>query len=208
MAEVTLQQACSPADKVLSPPQEYFSDASGTPCQPNATLRQPNEPIHRNILSSLQELDHRVSELLQAGTLRPVAPPETNPLRSRAFIQEISKDDAALAERDLLQEQLVLKSCLVAALYGADSMLLTPWTSHQLESASSNLLQRLSAVAASLQSFPEADPKQAGLPNLDFMLLMMPAILSHLQPCFMKDTDWQGQLELPNQQGVHQKSDK
>ena len=139
------QQSCRLAHELLRPPQACFSDTSGAPHQPDIAQLRMADSFYATALSSTQELELLVVDLRQADGLPLCEPQNTkgNYLTTGILIEELSPDAAAKAQERQLQEQLLFNSCLVVALYAADPVLLTPWTTHQLSMASRGLLQAL-----------------------------------------------------------------
>ena len=174
MSALDLQQVITVADTLLQVKEDIFADAAGAPVtvadgQAADTFRSlavsafasVTEHANRFIPTQLKSLDERPSFLMH----------------------ELSPTEATEQESAVQQEKLVVKSCLAAALYAEDSSLLTPWSSHQLHLASSNLLTALSRTI-SRHDTPEdrVDGSHSSQQNL--LVPFLPALLHELSPSF------------------------
>ena len=201
----SLQQSCRIAHELLRPPQACFSDASGAPHQPDIAQLRTAQSFHATALSSIEELDLLVVDLRQADGLPLCEPPKTNGdyPSTGVLIEELSPDTAAKAQERQLQEQLLSNSCLVVALYAADPVLLTPWTSHQLGIASRDLLQALapSGLSAVAKNVLQGAAGQQQPTNEQFLVSVLPQLLSQFKLCFNQDVYQYENAELPKQPG-------
>ena len=158
------------------------------------------QSFHATALSSIQELDLLVVDLRQAGGLPLCEPQKTNGNypSTGVLIEELSPDTAAKT-----QEQLLSNSCLVVTLYAADPVLLTPWTSHQLGIASRDLLQALapSGLSAVAKNVLQGAAGQQQLTNEQFLVSVLPQLLSQFKLCFNQDVYQYEKAELPKQPG-------
>ena len=209
---VVVSQSCRLAHELLRPPQALFSDASGAPHQPDVAQLRMAESFYAKALSSMQELYLLCIDLRQPGGLPLCEPQNTkgNCPPTGVLIEELSPDTAAKAQERQLQEQLLSNSCLVVALYAADSVLLTPWTTHQLGIASRDLLQALapsgmSAVTPSGMSAVAKHMLQGASGQQQtveqFLASVLPQLLSQFKLCFNKDMYQYEKAELPKQPG-------
>ena len=209
------QQSCRLAHELLRPPQACFSDTSGAPHQPDIAQLRMADSFYATALSSTQELELLVVDLRQADGLPLCEPQNTkgNYLTTGILIEELSPDAAAKAQERQLQEQLLFNSCLVVALYAADPVLLTPWTTHQLSMASRGLLQALvpAGLSAVAKNVLQGAARQQRSTNEQFLVSVLPQLLSHFKLCFNQDVYQYEKAELPRQPGriqTHLPSDK
>ena len=200
-----LQQSCRLAHELLRPPQACFSDASGAPHQPDIAQLRMAESFHATALSSIQELDLLFIDLRQAGGLPLCEPQNTkgNYPTTGILIEELSPDTAAKAQERQLQEQLLSNSCMVVAMYSADPVLLTPWTTHQLDIASRDLLQALapSGLSAVAKNVLQGSVGQQQPTDEQFLVSVLPQLLSQFKLCFKQDVYQHEKAEVPKQPG-------
>lgn len=200
-----LQQSCRLTHELLRPPQACFSDASGAPHQPDIAQLRMAESFHATALSWIQELEVLVIDLRQAGGLPLCEPQKTKGIypSSGILIEELSPDTAAKAQERQLQEQLISNSCLVVALYAADSVLLTPWTTHQLGIASRDLLQALapSGLLAVAENMLQGVAGQQQPTHEQFLVSALPHLLSHFKLCFNHDVYQYEKAQVPKESG-------
>ena len=196
------QQAERVVEVLLHPSQELFSDAAGVPTKTDVTQ---TDALHRHeftALASLRQLeDHFRNLIKQGGSLLPVTESEGHPQHKSHLIEELSAEHAGASEAKLLHTQLVLNSCLAAALYAVDTSLLTPWTSHQLDLAGRKLLHTICAActpATSKASYTNATADS----EHNNLLPMLPLLLPQLQAVLMQDYKRHDNLQSPKQQGM------
>ena len=171
------------------------------------------ESFHATALSSIQELDQLVVDLRQAGGLPFCENTKSDYPPTGILIEELSPDTAAKAQERQLQEQLLSNSCLVVALYAADPVLLTPWTTHQLGIASRDLRKALasSGLSAVAKNMLQGSTGQQQSTEEHFLVSVLPQLLSHFKLCFNQDVYQYEKAELPKQPGrnqTHLPSDK
>ncbi|KAA6425014.1 MAG: hypothetical protein FRX49_05188 [Trebouxia sp. A1-2] len=163
------------------------------------------ESFHATALSWIQELEVLVIDLRQAGGLPLCEPQKTKGIypSSGILIEELSPDTAAKAQERQLQEQLISNSCLVVALYAADSVLLTPWTTHQLGIASRDLLQALapSGLLAVAENMLQGVAGQQQPTHEQFLVSALPHLLSHFKLCFNHDVYQYEKAQVPKESG-------
>ncbi len=199
------QQSCRLAHELLRPPQACFSDASGAPHPPDLAQLRMAALFHATALSSVQELHLLITDLRQAGGL-PLCEPQNIKSDYRPtgiLIEELSPDTAAKAQERQQQEQILFNSCLVVALYAADPMLLTPWTTHQLGIASRDLLQALgpSGLSPVAKNMLQGAAGQQHSTDEQFLVSVLPQLLSRFKLCFKQDEYQYEKAELPKQPG-------
>lgn len=201
----SLQQSCKLAHELLRSPQVCFSDASGAPHRPDISHLRMTESFHATAVSSIRKLDLLVIDVRQAGGLPLCEPQKTkgNYPPTGILIEELSPDTAAKAQERQLQEQLLSDSCLVVALYAADPVLLTPWTTHQLDIASRDVLQALapSGLSAVAKNILQGASRQQQPTVEQFLVSVLPQLLSQFKLCFSQDVYQYEKAELPKQPG-------
>ena len=207
MDQHSLQQACELVDKLLHPPQQLFSDASGAVAALDISQQRLVASFQLSALSSMTGFGLLISQLIQAGNLPGVTLPE--PQTHTPYIEEVSEGSAALTDQRNMQVQLMAKGCLLAGLYAEDSAFLTPWTNHQLDVASRSIMHKLSEalLASWQQTVPQATPGQPAVSSQEVSTTCTPDILKCLQPYLMNNTEQHDRLPISDTQGMSQCSD-
>ena len=202
MVREALQQAHVLAAELLQPTQELFSDVCGAPADPQVGQHHSAAQFQQNALSQLQKLDLLVADLVQTGNLPIVRSLHSanQSTHTGVLIEDISAEFTASMGDEASMGELTDKTWLVAALYTVDSVLLTPWTNHQLALAARVIIQKLCA-AANGHSIPLDAPQQQPLSDQVLLVSCMPAILTQLQTYLMKEADQHEKVVLPRQQG-------
>lgn len=186
-------QACNLADRLLTPPEETVASVSDTPVDGQRDLYHQ---VEARVVSDFERLLDVVSTVAP-GTLQNTAPSPTPSRLPASTIEEVSDQQDKLNAEQLL----VVKSCQAAALHAADTALLTPWSSHQLNVAARRLLKQLCAAMPTAV----AAPPQTGSPQPDeqnLIAAIMPAVLPLLSPALIFEGTYSSIQGKPKNAGM------
>ncbi|KAL3150892.1 hypothetical protein ABBQ32_000642 [Trebouxia sp. C0010 RCD-2024] len=169
-------QACDLADRLLTPLEETLASVSGVPVDAQGNL---DCQVEARAASDFERL-LGVVLTIAPRTLQNTAPSPDPTWSAASTVEEVSDQQAELHAEQLL----VVKSCQAAALYAADTALLTTWSSHRLSVAARGVLKQLCAampmavVAPAQTASPQPDEQ-------DLIAAIMPAVLPRLSPALM-----------------------
>lgn len=193
-------QLIATADILLQPEASVFGDISGAPVQSTPQQSTPN--LHSQALLSFDQLTTGL-HCLETVTLPPE--PDKSAERASIFIEELSAREASSQGAATDQQTLFGKACLAVALYAADTPLLSPWTSHQLDLASNKLMVALENSVWRFNGVRDAKNDPCASPSVpcnaqDLITSLMPSLLSMLMPNFKRQDNY-NKVQLSSTEG-------
>ena len=194
-----MSQAREAADQLLDPSQELYAGASGCPAYSNDAPFSAGQRAQHFAASNFETLLSGVSDLAPAALQ---GASQSDPqVPSGVLIEEVSEQAVSIQESTQEQMELAARSCQVAALYAADAALLTPWSSHQLDTAARALLKQLCAAMgtgnAGMRQSRRVQPT-----DQDLFATLLPTLLPILSPCLSLEAAQPAGILLHADQGA------